>query len=79
MPRELIDRRAFDQQEWQLVLIMGIKLDGCGYHACPPPRPDALSISERTVAHHIQHANDKIGLSTRGAVMLYALQHDLVD
>ena len=38
-----------------------------------------LSISERTVAHHIQHAYDKIGVSTRGTVMLYALQHDLVD
>jgi HD-GYP domain-containing protein (c-di-GMP phosphodiesterase class II) len=38
-----------------------------------------LSISERTVAHHIQHAYDKTGVSTRGAVVLYALQHDLVD
>ena len=38
-----------------------------------------LSISKRTVAHHIQHAYDKIGVSTRGAVVLYALQHDLVD
>jgi HD-GYP domain-containing protein (c-di-GMP phosphodiesterase class II)/DNA-binding CsgD family transcriptional regulator len=38
-----------------------------------------LSISERTVAHHIQHAYDKIGVSTRGAVVLYALQHDLVE
>jgi len=38
-----------------------------------------LSISERTVAHHIQHVYDKIGVSTRGAVVLYALQHDLVD
>ena len=38
-----------------------------------------LSISERTVAPHFQHAYDKIGVSTRGAVVLYALQHDLVD
>jgi len=38
-----------------------------------------LSISERTVAHHIQHAYDKIGVSTRGAVVLYAVQNDLVD
>jgi HD-GYP domain-containing protein (c-di-GMP phosphodiesterase class II) len=38
-----------------------------------------LTISERTVAHHIQHVYDKIGVSTRGAVVLYALQHDLVD
>jgi HD-GYP domain-containing protein (c-di-GMP phosphodiesterase class II) len=38
-----------------------------------------LSISERTVGHHIQHAYDKIGVSTRGAVVLYAVQNDLVD
>src|SRR5579859_8161344 len=41
--------------------------------------PIALSISERTVAHHIQHANDKIGFSTRGAVVLYGPQCDRVD
>jgi HD-GYP domain-containing protein (c-di-GMP phosphodiesterase class II) len=38
-----------------------------------------LSISERTVAHHIQHVYDKIGVSTRGAAVLYALQHGLAD
>src|SRR5579859_978906 len=41
--------------------------------------PHALSISERTVAHHIQHAYDKIGFSTRGAVVQYAPQRDRVD
>ena len=38
-----------------------------------------LSISDRTVAHHIQHIYDKIGVSTRGAAALYAMEHDLID
>jgi HD-GYP domain-containing protein (c-di-GMP phosphodiesterase class II) len=36
-----------------------------------------LNISDRTVAHHIQHVYDKIGVSTRGAAVLYALQRGL--
>jgi DNA-binding CsgD family transcriptional regulator len=38
----------------------------------------ALIISERTVAHHLQHIYDKIGVSTRAAATLFALQHDLL-
>jgi HD-GYP domain-containing protein (c-di-GMP phosphodiesterase class II) len=38
----------------------------------------ALTISERTVAHHLQHIYDKIGVSTRAAATLFALQHDLL-
>ena len=38
-----------------------------------------LSISDRTVAHHIQHIYDKIGVSTRGAAAIYAMEHDLID
>jgi HD-GYP domain-containing protein (c-di-GMP phosphodiesterase class II) len=37
-----------------------------------------LSISERTVAHHLQHAYDKIGVSTRGAASLFAMENDLL-
>lgn len=37
-----------------------------------------LSISERTVAHHIQHLYDKIGVSTRAGATLFAMQHDLL-
>jgi DNA-binding CsgD family transcriptional regulator len=36
-----------------------------------------LGISERTVAHHLQHIYDKIGVSTRGAAALFAVQHGL--
>jgi HD-GYP domain-containing protein (c-di-GMP phosphodiesterase class II) len=37
-----------------------------------------LSISERTAAHHVQHVYDKIGVSTRAAATLFAMQHDLL-
>ncbi len=37
-----------------------------------------LIISEKTVGHHIQHIYNKIGVSTRAAATLFALQHDLL-
>ena len=37
-----------------------------------------LSLSERTVAHHVQHIYAKIGVSTRGAAALFAMQNDLL-
>ncbi len=37
-----------------------------------------LSLSERTVAHHVQHIYQKIGVSTRAAATLFAMQHDLL-
>lgn len=38
-----------------------------------------LGISERTAAHHIQHVYEKIGVSTRGAAALYAMQNGLLN
>jgi HD-GYP domain-containing protein (c-di-GMP phosphodiesterase class II)/DNA-binding CsgD family transcriptional regulator len=38
-----------------------------------------LIIAEKTVGHHIQHIYNKIGVSTRAAATLFALQHDLLD
>ena len=38
-----------------------------------------LSISEKTVSHHVQHIYDKIDVSTRAAATLFAVQHDLLD
>ncbi len=38
----------------------------------------ALMISHRTAAHHIQHIYDKIGVSTRAAAAMYAMEHDLL-
>jgi HD-GYP domain-containing protein (c-di-GMP phosphodiesterase class II) len=39
---------------------------------------DALSISPKTADHHIQHIYTKIGVSTRAAATLFALQNDLL-
>jgi HD-GYP domain-containing protein (c-di-GMP phosphodiesterase class II) len=38
-----------------------------------------LFISPKTADHHIQHAYTKIGVSTRAAAALWAMQHDLVS
>lgn len=38
-----------------------------------------LSITQRTVATHIEHIFIKTGVSTRGAAAMYALRHGLVD
>ncbi len=37
-----------------------------------------LSISKATIGHHIQHIYDKLGISTRAAATMFALQHGLV-
>ena len=37
-----------------------------------------LGISPRTVGHHLAHAFEKIGVSTRAALALFAVEHDLV-
>ena len=40
---------------------------------------DRLYISPKTADHHIQHIYDKIGVSTRAAAALWAMQHAVVD
>jgi DNA-binding NarL/FixJ family response regulator len=40
---------------------------------------DVLVISPKTVGHHIEHIYDKLGVSTRVAATLFALQHGLAD
>jgi DNA-binding NarL/FixJ family response regulator len=37
-----------------------------------------LYISPKTADHHIQHVYTKIGVSTRAAAMLWAMQHAVV-
>lgn len=39
---------------------------------------DQLHISRRTAEHHVQHVYTKIGLSSRSAAALFALEHDLL-
>jgi HD-GYP domain-containing protein (c-di-GMP phosphodiesterase class II) len=40
---------------------------------------EQLVISAKTADSHIQHIYTKIGVSTRGAAALFAMQHDLVE
>jgi len=37
-----------------------------------------LYISPKTADHHIQHVYTKIGVSTRAAAALWAMEHELV-
>jgi HD-GYP domain-containing protein (c-di-GMP phosphodiesterase class II) len=38
-----------------------------------------LGISAKTVGHHVQHIYDKIGVSTRAAATLFAVEHGLLS
>jgi DNA-binding NarL/FixJ family response regulator len=38
-----------------------------------------LVLSEHTVRHHIEHIYDKLGVSTRVAAALFAVEHELID
>ncbi|MBZ0295968.1 MAG: response regulator transcription factor, partial [Anaerolineae bacterium] len=37
-----------------------------------------LAISERTVAHHLEHIYDKIDVSSRAAAVFFAMEHELI-
>lgn len=37
-----------------------------------------LVISEKTVAHHLEHIYDKIGISSRAAAVFFAMEHQLI-
>ena len=39
---------------------------------------DTLVISPRTAEHHVQHVYTKIGVSTRAAAAMFAMQHGLL-
>lgn len=39
---------------------------------------ETLFLSEHTVRHHVEHIYDKLGVSTRVAVALFAIEHDLL-
>ena len=38
-----------------------------------------LFLSEHTVRHHLEHIYDKIGVRTRVAATLFAVEHDLLN
>ena len=39
---------------------------------------DRLVISTKTADHHVQHIYTKIGVSTRGAAALFAIEHGIL-
>lgn len=39
---------------------------------------DRLVISPKTADHHVQHIYTKIGVSTRGAAALFAIEHGIL-
>jgi HD-GYP domain-containing protein (c-di-GMP phosphodiesterase class II)/DNA-binding CsgD family transcriptional regulator len=39
---------------------------------------DALFLSEHTIRHHLEHIYNKVGVSTRVAATLFAVEHDLL-
>jgi DNA-binding NarL/FixJ family response regulator len=38
-----------------------------------------LSIAPKTADHHIQHIYNKVGVSTRAAATMFAMEHDLLS
>jgi DNA-binding NarL/FixJ family response regulator len=38
----------------------------------------SLEISVKTAGHHLEHIYDKLGVTTRSAAALFAMQHDLL-
>jgi HD-GYP domain-containing protein (c-di-GMP phosphodiesterase class II) len=39
----------------------------------------SLSVTPKTVEHHVQHIYDKLGVATRAGATMFAAQHDLVQ
>jgi DNA-binding NarL/FixJ family response regulator len=40
---------------------------------------ESFAISPRTAEHHVQHVYDKIGVSSRAAAAVFAMEHGLID
>jgi HD-GYP domain-containing protein (c-di-GMP phosphodiesterase class II) len=56
------------------VEVLRLVAEGCSN----PEVGHHLGISRRTAEHHVQHIYMKIGVSTRAAAALFALEHDLL-
>jgi HD-GYP domain-containing protein (c-di-GMP phosphodiesterase class II) len=55
--------------------VLGLLAHGCGNAEIGA----RLVISRRTAEHHVQHIYTKIGVSSRAAATLYAVEHGLLD
>jgi DNA-binding NarL/FixJ family response regulator len=38
-----------------------------------------LFVSEKTVAHHLEHIYNKIGVSNRAAAVFFSMEHELIN
>jgi HD-GYP domain-containing protein (c-di-GMP phosphodiesterase class II) len=56
------------------VEVLRLVAEGCSN----PEIAKRLYISRRTAEHHVQHVYSKIGVSSRAAAALFALEHDLL-
>jgi HD-GYP domain-containing protein (c-di-GMP phosphodiesterase class II) len=56
------------------VEVLRLVARGCSNRAMA----EQLSLSGRTVQHHVEHIYDKIGVSTRAGASVFAMQHDLM-
>ena len=54
--------------------VLRFVVEGCSN----PEIGQRLGISRRTAEHHVQHIYNKIGVSTRAAAVLFAVEHDLL-
>jgi DNA-binding CsgD family transcriptional regulator len=56
------------------VEVLRLVAEGCSN----PEIGRRLGVSRRTAEHHVQHIYTKLGVSTRAAAALFALEHDLL-
>jgi HD-GYP domain-containing protein (c-di-GMP phosphodiesterase class II) len=71
-PRQVVERpRGLTEREAQVVALLarGLQTKQIG---------TALGISAKTADHHVQNAYVKIGVSTRAAAALFAMEHGLL-
>jgi DNA-binding NarL/FixJ family response regulator len=54
--------------------VLRLVAEGCSN----PEIAERLVISRRTAEHHVQHIYAKLGVASRAAVALFALEHDLL-
>jgi HD-GYP domain-containing protein (c-di-GMP phosphodiesterase class II) len=69
--RQLVRPGGLSDRELEVLRLVS---EGCSN----PEIGRRLGISRRTAEHHVQHVYDKIGVSTRAAAVLFALEHDLL-
>jgi HD-GYP domain-containing protein (c-di-GMP phosphodiesterase class II) len=73
-PRGRADLRPAGLSERE-VEVVRLVAAGCSN----PEVAERLVISRRTAEHHVQHVYAKLGVSSRAAVALFALEHELVQ